>query len=123
MRLNKAQTLTFTGYSVGNYDVSGKWVEGAPTEYTIQCTLQPYREGKTTILLPAGAKAETTFVCFTEDDVKTTEQFDSTSADTTIIDGHEYVAMSVENWTKTSLRLKHKKVLLVRRDIDTGGSL
>ena len=108
----------------GHYQ-DGKWVKATlATPFDILCSIQPFKRGTSQDILPEGIKASDALWVWTVTALNTVNQFNATTADTTDIDGREYTAFDVENWSRhPSLSLNHYKVLMVRSDKVRNGSL
>ena len=107
----------------GYHNEAGSWVEGETYSLPIKCNIQPYREGKTQVVLPKGLKSSDVVVIRTKTFLRTTEQFDNASADTTTIDGQKYIASTSANNNRNGLSLGHYKTLFVRQDRLKNGGL
>lgn len=122
-RIMNSIPLTITRDSgVGAYDINGDWVDGATTEVPIKCSIQPFQKGTTMQVLPSGVMSEDALVIFTTTSIKTINQFDFLAADRAVIDNLNYIASSVANWSRHSLRTANYEVIFIREDkIPNGG--
>lgn len=118
-------TLTISrDEGAGSYDASGRWVPDPRASFDIQCNIQPFKMSNAQEILPEGKKSGDALVVYTKTDLQTVSQFDKELADTTTIDGLTYYAFAVENWSRQgTLQPQHYKVIFVRKDKATGGSL
>ena len=127
MRLLKTSTLTITRDqgNEGYWDERGRWVaNSATTTFSIQCNIQPFKMGKTEVVLPEGISAKDAIVVRTKTPLNTAEQLqDKRNADTTVFQGSVYEAFFDENWDLYGLKTDHHKVTFIRKDQETGGSL
>lgn len=107
------------------YHRDGKWISTASTTtIPIKCSIQPYSTAKQErMILPSGFISKDAQVIFTKTQLKTVDQFSVSEADRTFIDGLEYVAMSVKDWSRLNIRSAHYEVLFVRREQNPGGTL
>lgn len=117
-------TLTFNRDAGDGYWQGGKWIDSATTTFDAQGNLQPYRMGDSQQTLPEGLKAEDVLIFRTQTAINTVNQFSFETADTTTIDGLEYIALNSANWNRfPSLSLNHYEVMLIRKDKAPNGSL
>ena len=126
LQLLQTSTLTITRDDGGGfYDAAGRWVEDAtPTNFGIQCSIQPFKPGTGQKILPEGITASSAVKVYTQTALKTSEQIGNKElADTTVIDGLTYEAFFDENWSRFGLSIDHHKVTFIRKDLPTGGSL
>ncbi len=124
-RLIKRSTLTISRDDGGGYyDAQGRWVEGTRSAFDIQCNIQPFKSGDEQDILPEGISTKDAVVVRSTTQLKTSEQVqDKEKADTTTLDGLEYVAFFTENWNRYNLQTDHFKTTFIRKDQMTGGSL
>lgn len=125
MRLLKTSTLTVTrDDGAGYYDTSGRWVESTTSTFDIQCSIQPFKQGATQIVLPEGKTENDARVIFTKTNLKTVNQLQGkTKADTVVISGDVYEAFMDENWDLYNLRADHSRTIFIRQDQTTAGNL
>lgn len=115
--------LTFNRTGAGYWDESGRWVEGGITPIATTGSLQPFKDGNKQTILPEGRRADEAYLYFTKTKINTANQFDDTNPDTVEIDGREYYALAVEDWSRHGLASDHYKVTLLRKDQPSNGGL
>lgn len=121
MRLLKTHTLTFSLPSGEGYPgLDGIWVHPAPTTDDIEGSLQAFKKGTETLVLPDGYRTEDAKVFFTDIDIPTQNEFSAEQAATTVIKGREYTAFDKEDNTGFGLAADHYKVLLIREPQPNG---
>lgn len=126
MRLINQLKLVINRGSVGEgYYQDGEWVNSSSVEsINIRCSIQPFGTAKEhRIVAPAGFTARDAQVVFTKTKLKTVDQFSVAEADRATIDNHEYIAKTVENWSRHNIRSSHYQVLFVRRDLSPNGTI
>jgi len=126
LRLLQKFTLTINGDDGGGFwNDKGRWVEDPtpPAALVIKCSIQPFKMGANQMILPEGKTTSDAKIVLTTTLLKTSDQFGKTLADTTVINGLRYYAKAVEDWTGHGLRTDHFKILFIRDDQATGGSL
>lgn len=126
LKLLKTSTLTITrDDGDGYWGVDGRWTEDTtPTTFDIQCSIQPFKLGKMQKVLPEGIEATDAVTVLTKTALKTSEQIGTKEqADTTVIDGFTFEAFFAENWNRFGLSVDHYRVVFLRRDNPTNGSL
>ena len=119
-------TLTISRDAAEGYWLDGEWQAPAGDDpFDINCSIQPFgTKGESRLILPAGLTSSDAQVVFTRTLIRTVSQFSQDEADTTIIDGNEYIAFQVKNWARHSaLMIAHYEVLFVRKDKDKGGGI
>jgi hypothetical protein len=109
----------------GFWDDKGRWVVDPtpPPDFTIQCSIQPFKMGANQFILPEGKTTEDAQIIRTTTSLKTSDQFGKKLADTTIIKGRQHYAKAVEDWNQHGLSTDHFKVLFIREDQPTNGGL
>lgn len=124
MILFKQITLDFLRDSGEGYYQSGRWVEGSSTPFQAEGNLQPYDMGVSQMTLPEGLKSENVYIFRTKTSIQTVDQFTFETADTTVIDGLNFIALKSANWNKfPSMSLNHYEVMLTRKDKTPNGEL
>jgi hypothetical protein len=126
MRLLKTSNIVITRATGGYWNDKGRWEDGnvSPDEFSIDCSIQPFKGGRGQRKLPDGISTHDTKVVRTKTFLKTSEQIgEKEKADTTVIDGFTYEAFFDSNWSDYGLRVDHHKVIFIRQDQSTGGSL
>lgn len=124
--LMKETTLSFLRDdpdNIGYYDTSGEWVEASNLPIAATGSLQPYTgigNGEMQKILNNGYSAVDLRVFYTETKIQTLNQFSKTKPDQTVIEGLTYDAFSIKDWNVSSLSSSHYKVLLARKDLDSG---
>lgn len=124
-RLINRTPLTFTRKSdAGYYDDDGEWVDGFDDEFIhIRCSLQPYRKGKSRLVLPEGVVTRDAFVIFTNSELRVADQLTDTLSDKTVINNQSYEVIDEEDWSfHSNLRSCHRQYLLIREDANANGS-
>lgn len=124
-RLINRTPLTFTRKSsAGYYDDSGEWVDGFDDEFIhIRCSLQPYKRGKSRLVLPEGIQTRDAFVVFTSSELRVADQLTGEVSDKTTINSQTYEVSDVEDWSfHSDLRSSHWQYLLIREDANANGS-
>ena len=109
-------------------ETTGQWVEADNlTAIKAKGSLQPFRSGNSLLkqgivqrITERGYFSDDARVFYTDVLLKTVDQFTSTKADETTIDGHTYFVFSVKNWAIFQSSLDHYEYLLVRNDNPTG---
>lgn len=121
MRLLNTHSLVFTMYASGGYPgTDGNWVYPTPTTQTVKGSLQSFKKGTETLILPDGYRTQDVKVFLTKTNIPTLEESSSKKAATTIIDGRTYVVHDREDNTGFSLAADHYKLYLVREPQDDG---
>lgn len=121
--LLQTSTLTINRYLPGYYQ-GGKWVQGGlDTPFDIECSIQPFKQGKERVLLPEGTTTNDVVIVYSKTLLNVADQWTDTDGDYTTIDGREYKCYTVENWLRYGLLADNAKHLFVRRNLPTGGSL
>lgn len=102
----------------GYFDDYGKWIPAADEKVTVSGNLQPYPNSPTEQdVLPDGLKASDAKLFYTQDTIKTVNQYSKEEADKLIIDNEVYIAMEVLNHSShKQLTLWHYRIMFVRRD-------
>lgn len=125
MRLLKTSTLIITRYetSSGYYDSNNMWVEGTTAKpITIEGSIQPFNKGNNQIDLPDGVRGDAAVFIYTKTKVRSQDDVNSYTADTTLIDGNLYECFYVEDWSRYNLKAVHYKAVFIRKD-KLGGTL
>jgi len=108
----------------GGYYLKGDWVTSeTPDDIPINCSIQPYRKGEHQVVMPEGVMSKDTLVFYTQNQVKTVNQFTFKEADRYIEGLLTYVAFDVANWGRHLIRTAHYQVLFVREDKLPNGDL
>lgn len=84
----------------GSYNSDGDWVPATEVSSTIQCIVQPYRQGSKQFVLPEGIKSEDTRIIYTTFPLRNTNEFYKYNADILVIDGLRYEIQSVADYSK-----------------------
>lgn len=114
MRLLQGATLTFTRHSLGYYDDSGKYVEGATSTVDSIGSLQPYLKGQFKLFDAAGVTSESDYLYFSKTELVTSEDVGTKGQpDTVSIKGAEYEVFAAGDWAVDKRqRSWHYKYLL-----------
>lgn len=101
----------FGGYDDGK----GNWIESNQTTdiFKAKGSIQPL-SGQDINLLPESFKTTAVNKIYTKTELKAIDQFKGTEADTIIVDGQEYVVLTVEKWRQ--LHTSHYKVIIGRKE-------
>jgi hypothetical protein len=123
--LNRSKLKIDRKASGEGYFLDGKWVEPTTSkDFNIRCNIQPLGTAKEQrLILPTGFISQAAQVVLTKTPLRTVDQFSVEEADKTTIDGRKYVAMTVENWSRSGTKAAHYQVLFTRRDQDPKGKL
>ena len=92
-------SVTRTRYAAGSRGSDGRWVEGATTDTTIQCSWQQPTRAQVEILTEGQRQRDPRRV-LTTSDLRAASQHDGTSADELTLDGVVYIVQSVAHWRK-----------------------
>lgn len=124
LKLMQKSTLTISrDGGAGFWNDKGRWVSDPTADFTILCSIQPFKIGGNQLILPEGKTSSDARIIRTTTSLKTSDQFSKELADTTIISGVTYYAMAVEDWNLHGLSTDHFKVLFIRDDQPTNGEL
>lgn len=125
-RLINKTPLTFKRSSIGGVvnEETGEFEEGFEDTFIhTRGSLQPYRKGKTRLVLPDGILSKDAYIYFTQSELKSTDHIESSDGDKCTIKGSEYIVADLEDWSfHDDLRTCHYQYLLVRRDFDANGN-
>lgn len=103
-------TLTVTRLDAGSF-VNGLWVEGSPSTFDIQCSVQPLTPDEME-LVPEGRRDGEVFNLFTGTRLLPANPPDSKNADKVSIDGRDYEVLSCARWQNRIL--PHYKAVVVQ---------
>lgn len=117
-------TLTFTRRTAETVDEFGDVVEGTASTFTAIGSLQPFRRGDVTSVLPEGKKAEDAVVFYSNVELRSADPYDQTPPDTTVINGRTFEVFDVGNWSTTTIltNLRHYKTVLLGVEEGDNGS-
>jgi hypothetical protein len=115
--------IVITRVEKGEWQEDGSFTEGVTTPINVKGSIQPYSPNNSQVVLPEGIRASDAVTIWTKTLIRTANQFSKTLADTTVIDGQEYLAIDVANWARHGLRLDHYEVVFIRKDLPTNGGL
>lgn len=122
-RLMKTHSLVFIRPAQG-YFSKGKWVAGGvDVEIPAIGSLQPFKKGWDSIVLPEGTRTEDakTFLSLVKLQPANDHTKPVTRSDYTIIDGKRFEIWSFEDWTGFGLRTDHYEYTLVASPPKTDG--
>lgn len=115
--LNKfTLSITRKDAGTGYYDDDYNYVEGTTSNFNIQCSIQPFKEGKGKDDLPEGVSSRDVRVVLTKTELRTAEESTNQEADETVIDGITYVCFDAANWTGHGLNSDHYRCLFIKKD-------
>jgi hypothetical protein len=105
--------------------VSGHWVPGAPSTYTVVAS-RPQPVGPETLeMLPEEARSSAKFEIYVEDDQTEIHMIDydspTTPADLVAYGGHTYVVTGVEDWADVPLGHRAYVLLAFAPDEEVSG--
>ena len=113
--LIRDNTLTFTRYSAQTEDDFGDVINGTASTIETSGSLQPFRRGDVTSVLPEGKKAEDARVYYTSTALRAADPYEQTQPDETTISGRKFQVFDVGDWATTTIfrGLAHYKVVLL----------
>ena len=115
IRTLQTETIELEQDAVGSWDENGDYTITEPTSTVeFKCSLQPLKEGLKQTLLPSGLQTRDSYIIYSVDSLKPSDDFVNEDGDVVRIDGFRYVIYSVEHWRQ--LRTKHFKSIAVRSD-------
>lgn len=117
MRLIRQHKLDFVRYGELTENDYGQLVAGEGSPYSARGALQPLGIGIQTNILPEGYRESDARIFYTQTKVKADSVKDNTKADEAVIDGEEYKVLDCGDWTTNISRLKHYKVILVKKEV------
>jgi hypothetical protein len=79
-------------------------------------SVQPYKNGKSQIVLPEGVKEEDAFILYGITPIQSSDQFKKIKADRVAIQGQYYLAFNSENWTFTRSKVSYYRSIFIRED-------
>ena len=125
MSLRRASTIYIERMPTeGYWDASGRYVEPESLPpFELKCNIQPYREGKESILLPEGVTAESAQVIYCSVVLNTNDNLSGTEADRFELDGETYEIYRMVNRSRRPSPVAHYKYVAIRKPQETGGSL
>lgn len=106
------EQVTRRRYDAGGYQ-QGEWVEGPPTDTTIEMHVEP-ADGEDLERLPEGKRERAEYFGSTLDDVRTTEGDGGPPADEIVYDGEVYEVAELSDPPSGS-PYEHTEVALLRR--------
>lgn len=112
--LNKTK-LTVVRYGEYYLDDEFNNVLGEPKNILIRCSIQPFREGNQTVLMPDGTQIKGGQIIYTTTQLRTDSPDGKYAADETVIDGIQYKCFYEENWNRY-LSQRHYKYVFIRKD-------
>lgn len=116
MKLLKTHTLTFSIPSESTLDLDGVWTEGVSTEQIVKGSLQAFRRGKTTLILPDKLKTSDSRLFYTATEIEVIA-----NPPTTVINGKTFVLYDHEPNIGFGLKTDHHTYLLIKQDKLTPG--
>lgn len=118
--LLQTHSITFSRPSSGYY-VDGEWVDGAITTIPSTGSLQPYKQGKVSLIPPEGLRTTDLRLYYTKTLLRTADEFQDITADYCVIGGRQFQVFDFEDWSGYGLETDHYKYLLVAADQRTTG--
>ncbi len=105
----------------GYYDDDMNFIATNEGNVTIDCNIQPYKKGNTSLLLEDGFRSSDAKIVFSKQQLILADKKDDTLADEMIIDGDLYYLADMMDWTGQTLRTvslipEHYEGLFIRRD-------
>ena len=105
----------------GYYDEDMNFIASNDSDVTIDCNIQPYKEGKSSFLLEDGFRSNHAKIVYSKQKLILADKEDDTLADEMVIDGHTYYLKDMQDWTGQTLRTtslvpEHYECLFMRKD-------
>lgn len=82
----------------GYIDDDENYVSGEQTTFTIDCNIQPYREGKNAFNNDTGYRTIDALKVYTPTELRAADEDDNTSADEITYEGKLYFCKDLERW-------------------------
>lgn len=82
----------------GHYDEDEKFIPSATTNITIECNIQPYREGVNSFNTPTGYRTIDAIEVYTPSDLQAADEIDGTVGDQLTYKGKDYFCKDLERW-------------------------
>lgn len=121
MKLLETHTLTFSIPTANTLGTDGRWTEGTPTSLIVKGSLQSFKRGKKSLVLPEGISISDSRLFYTQTKVSAPDDIDIQAAPTTLINGKTFVIYDEEDNTGFNLKSNHYLYLLIRQDKLTAG--
>lgn len=102
--------VTVTRFDQGSY-VNGYWVEGSPSTFIINASVQPVK-GADLEALTEGRRDSQIYKLYTDTKLKTVDKKNNLNADLVNIDNDDYEVMNVESWQNNLIN--HYKILVIK---------
>ena len=117
---NRTETITRT-IGEGYIDSNENFVAGTTQDITIECNIQPYREGKNSFNTPTGYRTIDAFRVYSNIELISADEFESIVGDQITIRGKQYFCKDLEIWdnqtvTSTSFIPVHFLGYFYRKD-------
>lgn len=117
MSLFDQVSLDFTRYGESTVDNYGSVVKGPTSVINTKGSLQPYRLGDKTVIVPEGSNPNDIRLYYTKTLLKNADTGTDSYPDTCVISGRTYEVFDTGDWTTNLSTLAHYKVVLVRKEI------
>lgn len=115
-------SLTFTRYGGQTISPGGSVTRTTPQTIAVRGSLQPFRLGDVTTVLPEGKRAEDARMFYTKTRLRASNSVTQTPADTVVINGEVFEVFNNGDWATTTILtgLSHYKVILLRQGQNGG---
>lgn len=99
---NRDEVVTRTT-GVGYIDDNEQYIAGTTTTVNIECSIQPYREGKNSFNNPTGYRTIDAIKVYSKQPLLAADEFSNTVGDQLTYNGKEYFCKDLEIWTPQTL--------------------